>query len=347
MLAACNGVIVFDNDNTVIVRTANNNYGFPKGKREKRETEIDAAFRELVQETGITKDQILIAENVWIDEHKANGNVNIRYLVAKYKTSKSNHKFVFDPEELEEVRWYSLEEAFNVLWKSRTEVLKKALVVVNDKTVKFISPSDLPAKKTILDDKLVRLSKALSWVLRHKASEIGLSISSDGYVLVKDLLALPKFKDVKYDDIKYVVDNNDKKRFSLKEQNGKYYIRANQGHSGAMASVVETDKLLTKIEVPQPICVHGTTREAWSKIKKHGLNKMKRMHIHFAVGLAHDDEVISGYRKNSEVLIYIDMEKAMNDGIEFYMSDNRVILTEGVNGVLDPKYFKEVTTNHT
>ncbi len=32
----------------------------------------------------------------------------------------------------------------------------------------------------------------------------------------------------------------------------------------------------------------------------------------------------------------------MKDGINFYISSNNVILTEGVDGTLEPKYFKKV-----
>ena len=36
------------------------------------------------------------------------------------------------------------------------------------------------------------------------------------------------------------------------------------------------------------------------------------------------------------------MEAAMKDGIEFFISGNNVILTEGIDGTLPAKYFKKV-----
>lgn len=177
-----------------------------------------------------------------------------------------------------------------------------------------------------LENKITSLSKKLSYVLRHGALKENLDISSDGFVLLDDLvitctfyvslinnsiqLKLPRFKGVTYPDIQLVVDNNDKKRFELiqKEEDDQFYIRATQGHS---LNVVQTDELLEKLDKVTTDVIHGTTLKAWETIKKEGLSKMNRIHIHFAIGLPNDPKVKSGVRKSSEVFIYIDAEKAM------------------------------------
>lgn len=41
-------------------------------------------------------------------------------------------------------------------------------------------------------------------------------------------------------------------------------------------------------------------------------------------------------RRTSEVAIYIDVELAMKDGVRFFVSNNNVILTEGIRGKLMP-----------
>jgi 2'-phosphotransferase len=140
-----------------------------------------------------------------------------------------------------------------------------------------------------------------------------------------------------------------------------YLIRANQGHS----IKVDTEGLLIPItqeagNIPETV-VHGTDDRAWSLIlKSGGLRRMGRNHIHFASGLptgfkALDSStdpttgekesapVISGMRKNSSILIYIDINAALATGIKFFVSENGVILTEGNDeGFLSYEFFKRV-----
>jgi len=70
---------------------------------------------------------------------------------------------------------------------------------------------------------------------------------------------------------------------------------------------------------------------------------MKRNHIHFAQGM----NALSGVRNSSNIFIHIDLQKSLDDGIKFYISENGVILTPGNNnGLLEPKYFKAVYDNN-
>ena len=53
---------------------------------------------------------------------------------------------------------------------------------------------------------------------------------------MEDLLNHRSMKKIKVgiSDVQYIVNNNDKKRFELLEENGVMYIRAVQGHSMAV-----------------------------------------------------------------------------------------------------------------
>ena len=80
------------------------------------------------------------------------------------------------------------------------------------------------------------------------------------------------------------------------------------------------------------IVVHGTYYEPMKFIMKGGLNKMGRTAIHFAIGLPDNSGVISGMRSSCQVVIEINMPKAMygEHKLPFYVSNNNVILCEGL-----------------
>lgn len=125
---------------------------------------------------------------------------------------------------------------------------------------------------------------------------------------------------VTLEEVRAVVEDNEKQRFSLipkyaapgLTQNGdalpiddaatvqasppadfdendpsNYLIRANQGHS----IKIEDEGLLTPLTLDDPsalprLVVHGTNHSAWPLIlKTGGLKRMERNHVHFACGL--------------------------------------------------------------
>lgn len=193
------------------------------------------------------------------------------------------------------------------------------------------------------EDRDVRLSKSLSYVLRHGANQMGFQLSTDGFLFVEEILSHPQFCSYSLDDVKSVVETNDKQRFRLQPhpENGRLQIRANQGHS-----VQVKDLELRPVLAGSPDCpveaVHGSYLRNWSSIQQHGLSCMKRTHIHLAPGLPGEDGVISGMRRDCDLAIFIDVTKALSDGLQFFWSENSVLLTSGdAEGKLPPKYFSK------
>ncbi|XP_061900203.1 tRNA 2'-phosphotransferase 1 isoform X2 [Entelurus aequoreus] len=192
-----------------------------------------------------------------------------------------------------------------------------------------------------VEDKDVRLSKSLSYALRHGASQMGLHLSSDGFLYVEDLLAHPQFRWYKLEDVQRVVATNDKQRFKLcpHPEDGRLQIRANQGHTMQV-----TDLELKPVLAGSPDCpaeaVHGSYMHNWTSIRQHGLSRMRRTHIHLAPGLPEEHGVISGMRKDCDLAVFIQVPEALADGIQFFWSENHVLLTPGdAEGKLPPKYF--------
>ena len=91
-----------------------------------------------------------------------------------------------------------------------------------------------------------------------------------------------------------------------------------------------------------PFIVHGTNEKAWNDIMNTGLNKMNRNHVHFAIGMPQEGEVISGARVNCTVFVEVNMPLAMSDGMKFFVSENKVVLCAGQDGVIGTQYFKNV-----
>jgi len=202
------------------------------------------------------------------------------------------------------------------------------------------------------------VSKAMSWILRHGAKSEGLQLDPAGYAQVDKLLAWHKLRSlgVTFEELKTVVADNDKQRFSLIPSPGSdattidsdpsaWLIRANQGHS----ITIQSSSLLQPITLDSPdipeTALHGTYYGAWPAIlESGGMSRMGRNHMHFAAGVPGEDPgVISGMRADAQILIYIDIRLAMEDDVKFWRSDNGVVLTEGnTEGMLPLKYFKQV-----
>ncbi|KAJ7105472.1 KptA family-domain-containing protein [Mycena crocata] len=193
------------------------------------------------------------------------------------------------------------------------------------------------------DPKQLRMSRELSYLLRHGAHTEALPIRPDGYVNVDVLLRHRTLRGIDFAMLENIVKADQKSRYHLlyDPRDGPanaWWIRANQGHSMADISL---DLRRIKHANEIRMAVHGTSMAAWESIAKQGLSRMSRNHIHLAQGVVGD--VISGMRHSSEILIFIDVARALAADIKFYISSNGVVLTPGDElGFLHRHFFSRV-----
>lgn len=122
------------------------------------------------------------------------------------------------------------------------------------------------------------------------------------------------------DELQYVVDNNNKKRF---EFNGdKTKIRARQGHS------IKVDLGYVPV-IPPDELYHGTADKTYQRsIKTAGLSKMKRHHVHLSPDVETARNV--GGRHGKPVVLVVDAKAMHAAGYKFFKTDNDVWLVDSV-----------------
>ena len=172
-----------------------------------------------------------------------------------------------------------------------------------------------------MDRALVRMSKFLSYVLRHHPEQIGLKVDDAGWADVRDLLERATASGVQIDrtSLEQVVEQNDKQRFAFSADGSR--IRASQGHS------IPVDLRLEPMTPPDRL-YHGTAPQSLAGIREAGLLARGRNHVHLSLDPTTARSV--GSRHGRPVILIIDARRMMDAGYSFFQSANGVWLTESV-----------------
>jgi putative RNA 2'-phosphotransferase len=172
-----------------------------------------------------------------------------------------------------------------------------------------------------MKERHVRVSKFLSLVLRHQPEKVGLALDREGWVSVSRLLEALEAHGLHLtpDELGEVVRANDKQRFSFSPDG--LSIRANQGHSVEVALGYEPSE-------PPPTLYHGTAERFLASIRRQGLVRGRRHHVHLSEQEA--TAVAVGRRYGKPVILTIASGAMHADGHPFFRSANGVWLTEHV-----------------
>ena len=169
-----------------------------------------------------------------------------------------------------------------------------------------------------------KLSKEISYALRHAPWEYELELDEEGFVPVEQLIhALNESGEYKEtitkDDILNIIETSEKKRHELKGSR----IRALYGHT--VPSHIRKETV-----VPPDILYHGTSHKAYEIIMDSGLKPMSRQYVHLSTDT--DTAVRVGKRRDKKpVILTVDAKRAYADGVVFYSSGyEKVILADFV-----------------
>ncbi|MDQ7028782.1 MAG: RNA 2'-phosphotransferase [Ardenticatenia bacterium] len=175
-----------------------------------------------------------------------------------------------------------------------------------------------------------RLSKLMSYLLRHRPEEAGLTLDAGGMVPLEALLAAIRQRRgygwVTEDHIRDVVATSKPPRFRLEGDR----IGARYGHSRRVREIDPGEP----VEPPE-ILYHGTSRRAVPSILASGLHPRGRQFVHLSatreaalrVGRRHDPQ---------PAVLIIHARKAHADGLTFYAPTPEVYLVRRVS----PEYIE-------
>lgn len=167
--------------------------------------------------------------------------------------------------------------------------------------------------------RLIRMSKLMSLMLRHKPEQFDLVLDPEGFVLVLDLVRALRhsISDASVDDVRRVVETiePDKARFSISE----HEVRANYGHS-------LMERVAQPLVVPPEVLLHGTSEDVVAAIRRDGIRPMRRQYVHLTT--SSDLAARVGSRRGKAQVLKVEALRAHESGVAFYRANESFWLAD-------------------
>lgn len=103
-------------------------WGFPKGRREAFETDLDCALREMEEETGLRRNEVMVIQNLHSLNETFFGSNHVHYChkyfvvyVPKGDSVRLDLNNIHMKREIGDIRWFSLEEGLQRIRPENTE----------------------------------------------------------------------------------------------------------------------------------------------------------------------------------------------------------------------------------
>ncbi|HEY5542829.1 MAG TPA: RNA 2'-phosphotransferase [Candidatus Binatia bacterium] len=155
-----------------------------------------------------------------------------------------------------------------------------------------------------------RISRFLTYLLRHRPKEYPLVFDQRGFVEWRDVVAIvqERYYEVTEEDIRAVVTDSQKKRFEIEGDS----VRATYGHS------FPVDLGREAAEPPDQL-YYGAARDLAQSMLRNGLKPRDRQYVHLSL-TAEEAESVARRHDPSPAVLVVDAQAASAEGIQFYRS---------------------------
>lgn len=190
---------------------------------------------------------------------------------------------------------------------------------------------------TINRRRLIKLSKFLALILRHRPERFALALDEEGWTSFSEVMeivkGLPNFRWANRADVMRIVaegSGDGKRRFEVEGKR----IRACYGHT------LEDHPIRYEPCSPPPLLYHGTSPDGLESIRREGLEPMERQYVHLSsdaetavrVGVRHAEHPAgaSAPTELRPVVITVRAAEAHAAGIVFHQADETVYLAKRI-----------------
>jgi putative RNA 2'-phosphotransferase len=155
-----------------------------------------------------------------------------------------------------------------------------------------------------------RLSRFLTFLLRHKPKDYPLAIDREGFAPWQEVVDLvqERFYDATEEQVRALIGGAEKKRFEIRGDK----VRATYGHSFPV-------DLGTTEAAPPAELFYGAARDLAQSMLRSGLKPRDRQYVHLSVSAAEAESVARRHDPAPAILV-VDAQAAHAEGIRFFES---------------------------
>ncbi|WP_223789111.1 RNA 2'-phosphotransferase [Marinicella meishanensis] len=170
---------------------------------------------------------------------------------------------------------------------------------------------------------VIKLSKLVSYILRHKPEDYDITLDAEGWVdlpvLIKHMVEKhPVYTDVNIETFEQIARQSGKQRFEIKHNR----IRAYYGHS--IKARIERNAV-----TPPDVLYHGTPKATAELIKAQGMKAMNRQNVHLSTD-RQTAEIVAKRWHTEYVILQVDAQRAHAAGVAFYAGNENIWLADHI-----------------